>query len=292
MGIRRTEGSFEGEDGVHLFRRSWLPDAPDRVLLLVHGFAEHSGRYDHVGSWFAERGAAVHAYDHRGHGRSAGPRNYVRSFDDFLDDLSVLLETVKREHPGLPVTLIGHSMGGLISIAFVRERKPDIASLVTSGPALVLGPAMRGPRAWILKVLARLLPKILIDAGLPPDGLSRDPEVVRRYEADPLVDTRISPRLAVEMMRAIERSAGGGSEIDVPALLLHGGADPLCAASGSEALLQSLPPGAVPPSALHIYPGLLHEIFNEPEQEAIFEEMLGWLQGLSTAKPGGAVGAA
>lgn len=290
MGIRRTEGSFEGEDGTHLFRRSWQPDAPERVVLLVHGFAEHSGRYEHVGSWLAERGSAVHAYDHRGHGRSAGPRNFVRRFDDFLDDLAVLLEIVKAEHPDLPVTLIGHSMGGLVSVAFVRERQPAIGSLVTSGPALVLGPAMRGPRAWLLRVLAAVLPKIRIEAGLPPEGLSRDPEVVRRYQADPLIDTRITPRLAAEMMRAVERNAAGGAEIRVPALLLHGGSDPLCASSGSEALFRSLPEGAAPPSALHVYPGLLHEIFNEPEHEEIFAEILGWMRTAASVDPGAASG--
>jgi alpha-beta hydrolase superfamily lysophospholipase len=188
---------------------------------------------------------------------------------------------VTREHPGLPVTIVGHSMGGLISTAFVRERKPEILALVTSGPAVELGPAMRGPRAWLLRLLALILPRILMPAGLPADGLSRDPEVVRLYEADPLVDTRVTPRLAAEMTRAIARTSGGGAEIGVPVLLLHGGADPLCAASGSEAMFASLPAGSAPPSAIHVYPGLLHEIFNEPEQQEIFQEILAWLHGLS-----------
>jgi lysophospholipase len=292
MGIRRTEGTFEGQGGLQLFRRSWLCDDPGRVLLLVHGFAEHSGRYEHVGNWFAERGVAVHAYDHRGHGRSQGPRNYVHSFDDYLDDLSILLEIVEREHPGVPVTIVGHSMGGLISTAFVRERKPAITSLVTSGPALALGPAMGGLRMWLLRVLSWILPRILIPSGLPSDGLSRDPEVARLYDADPLVDPRITPRLAVAMTNAIARTSGGGAEIAVPMLMLHGGDDPLCAVAGSEAFFSSLPPGAAPPSAIHVYPNLLHEIFNEPEKERIFEQIDGWLRGLAAASPKAASGAA
>jgi alpha-beta hydrolase superfamily lysophospholipase len=108
--------------------------------------------------------------------------------------------------------------------------------------------------------------------------------VARRYLADPLVDTRITPRLALEMMRAIERTAGAGAEIGVPTLLLHGGDDPLVPASGSEALFASLPDGSVPPSALHVYPGLRHEIFNEPEQEEIFDEVLTWLRGLAAGQ--------
>lgn len=283
MGIRRTEGGFEGERGVHLFRRSWTGDDPERLLLLVHGFAEHSGRYEHVGRWFAERGAVVHAYDHRGHGRSHGPRNDVRSFDDYLDDLGSLLEIVQREHPGLPLTLVGHSMGGLISTAFVRERKPEIHSLVTSGPALELAETLRGGRGRLLRALALLAPGLRIPAGLPAAALSRDPEVVRRYEEDPLVDTRLTPRLATAMMRAIARTAGGGYGVEVPVLMLHGGDDPLCPASGSESFFASLPPDSAPPNEIRIYPGLRHEIFNEPEQESIFEDVLGWLERLGPA---------
>lgn len=289
MGIRRTEGGFEGVRGVHLFRRSWISEHPERVLLVVHGFAEHSGRYDHLGCWFAERGAAVHAYDLRGHGRSQGTRNDVLRFDDFLDDVAALQEIVGREHPGLPITVVGHSMGGLIATAYVRERKPAIESLVTSGAALEVGEAMRGPRALLLRVLARLAPGIHLPAGLPADALSRDPEVVRDYEADPLVDTRLTPRLAVAMLGAIQRTAAGGGEIEVPMLLLHGGDDRLCPPSGSRAFFDSLQPGAAPPSEIRIYPGLRHEIFNEPEQESIFEDVRSWLEGLEgTARASGA----
>ncbi len=276
MDVRRSEGSFEGE-GVRLFRRSWLCDEPSRVLLLVHGFAEHSGRYEDLGAWFAVRGCAVHAFDHRGHGRSQGPRNYVGTFDEYLDDLDCLLELVRSEHQGLPVTLVGHSMGGLVTAAFVRERKPEIASVVTSGAALELGPAMKGPKMWLARVLRFVAPRLLFDAGLPADGLSRDPEVVRRYEADPLVDTRTTPSLGVEMMAGIRRTAAGGAEIEIPMLLLHGGDDPLCSPRGSESFFASLPPGAAPPSQLVIYPGLRHEIFNEPEKEQIFEDLLRWV---------------
>jgi alpha-beta hydrolase superfamily lysophospholipase len=281
LGIRRAEGNFEGAAGMHLFRRSWLPDAkPERGLVLVHGFAEHSGRYEHVGRWFAERACAVHAYDHRGHGRSRGARNHVDGFDDYLDDLAAFVERVREEDPGRPLTLVGHSMGGLIATAFARERKPDIFALVTSGAALALGPAMTGLRLRLARLLRRIAPRLRVDAGLPVEGLSRDPAVVSAYQADPLVDTRISVALALEMMSAIARTAGGGAEIEVPMLLLHGGDDPLCRASGSEEFFASLSDRSVPPSALRIQPGLKHEIFNEPEHPQIFDEVLEWLLAL------------
>jgi alpha-beta hydrolase superfamily lysophospholipase len=286
MGIRRSEGSFEGSSGLALFRRSWSCDAPERLLLLVHGFAEHSGRYEEMGTWLAERGSAVHALDHRGHGRSQGARNFVASIDDYLDDLGTFLEIVAGEDPGLPVTLIGHSMGGLVSLTFACERKPAIASLVTSGPALELGSAMKGARLLLLRLLRRIAPRMLLDAGPPSDGLSRDPEVARVYDADPLVDTHMTPGLALAMVDAIERTAAGGAALEVPVLMLHGGDDPLCRVEGSHTFFESLPAGSAPPSAIRIYPGLLHEIFNEPEKEEIFEYLLGWIRDLESTGTG------
>lgn len=290
MDIRRTEGSFEGAGGRRLFRRSWLPPAPERALVLVHGFAEHSGRYEAFGRWFAERGCAVHAHDHRGHGRSDGPRNYVASFDDYLDDVGAHLELVRAEHPELELVLVGHSMGGLITAAFSRERSPEVLGVVLSGPALALGQSLSGPKLWLARAMRRIAPRMLTDAGLPADGLSRDPEVQRLYEEDPLVDTRMTPALALAMMDAIERTEGGGRDVEVPILLLHGGDDPLCSASGSEAFFASLPDGSSPPSALKVYPGLLHEIFNEPEQEDVFADLLGWVRSLEASRPSEATG--
>ena len=285
MAIRRTEGSFEAGAGRRLFRRSWLPDAAQRAVVLVHGFAEHSGRYEGMGSWLAERGCAVHAYDHRGHGRSVGPTNYVDSFDDYLDDLGFLLEQVRAEHPGLPLTLIGHSMGGLVTLAFLRERRPEIACAVTSGPALVLAAPLGGAKLVLARVLRHVAPRLLLDSGLPSNGLSRDPEVQRLYDEDPLVDTRSTPALGLEMMQGIERTAEGGADVEVPLLMLHGGDDPLCSPEGSRRFFETLPAGSAPPSRLHVYPGLLHEIFNEPEREEIFAEILDWVREQEGAHP-------
>ena len=291
MDIRRTEGRFEAVGGRSLFRRAWLAEEPERVLVVAHGFAEHSGRYEAFGRWFAESGCAVHAYDHQGHGRSMGPRNYVACFADYLDDLGAFLEVVVREHPGLDVVLVGHSMGGLITAGFTRECKPDVLGVVLSGPALALAPALSGPRLWFVKLLRHVAPRLLTDAGLPAAGLSRDPEVQRLYEEDPLVDTRVTPALALAMLEAGERTAAGGEEVEVPMLLLHGADDPLCSPSGSEAFFASLPEGSAPPSQMKVYPGLLHEIFNEPEREEVFADLLGWVRSLEECRPSRATGA-
>jgi alpha-beta hydrolase superfamily lysophospholipase len=273
--VRRTESHFRGRRGHSLLRRAWLTEEPERVLLVVHGYGEHSGRYEGLGSWFAQRGSAVHAFDHQGHGRSEGVRCHVRRFGDFLDDLAVLQERVAAEHPGLPLFLVGHSMGGLIVAAYVCERRPDVAGAVLSGPALALGNV---PRARILatRLLRWVAPRLSLAAGLDPEGLSRDPEVVRAYVEDPYVYDRLTLSLAAELFRAAERTAGRGGEIAIPMLVLHGGADPICDPAGSRAFHAALRSEG---SGLQIYPKLRHEIFNEPEREAVFGDLLTWLRG-------------
>ena len=265
-------------DGLRLFRRAWLPERPTRALLLVHGYAEHSGRYEEMGAWFAARGAAVHAYDHRGHGRSGGPRCHVARFEEFLDDLAAVLASVRAQHPDLPLTLVGHSMGALITLAFLAERQPPIASAVTSGAALSLG-AISPVRVALARALRRVLPRLSLGSGLDPQGLSRDPEVVRRYLEDPLVHRTMTASLGAELLAAASRTAARAGQVGVPLLMLHGAADPLCAAEGTRSFHAGLGSAG---RALRIYPELRHEIFNEPERETVWQDVLTWLEERST----------
>jgi alpha-beta hydrolase superfamily lysophospholipase len=224
--------------------------------------------------WFAEHGCAVHAYDHRGHGRSGGVRCHVDRFDDFLDDLALVLDAVRSEHPELPVSLVGHSMGGLITLAFLAARKPRVANAVTSGAALSVG-GVSPLRVALARGLRRLLPRLAMGSGLDPEGLSRDPEVVRRYLADPLIVRTMTASLGAELLEAAPRTAALAGEIEVPLLVLHGEADPICAAEGSRAFHAGVHTSG---SALEIYPGLRHEIFNEPDRERVWQDVLGWLE--------------
>jgi alpha-beta hydrolase superfamily lysophospholipase len=265
-----------------LFRRSWLIERPERVLVLVHGFAEHSGRYEHVGAWFAERGCAVHAYDQRGHGRSEGVRGHVRRFDDLLDDLDALLAAVRAEHPGLRPHLVGHSMGGLVVTASLCERAPDVQSAVTSGALLAIAEGFSRARIVAARLLRRIAPRLALNAGLDTQGLSNDPAVARAYLADPLVFRTMTPSLAVELMGAVARTAAGAARVRTPLLMLHGEADPLCPVAGTQRFYAGL---GVEPRRLQLYPGLRHEIFNEPEQARVFTDVLAWLQAGERAAP-------
>ncbi|MCZ6783193.1 MAG: lysophospholipase [Proteobacteria bacterium] len=271
--VRRVEMRFTGSGRASLFRRAWIAPQPERALALVHGFAEHSARYEHLGTWFARRGFAVHAYDQRGHGQSPGLRGHVDRFDEFLDDLAAFLDEVRRESPGIPCTLVGHSMGGLVVATFARERNPDVAGVVLSGAVLKLPPDLSRGKIALARLLRRVVPRLTTGAGIDPHAISRDPEVVRRYVEDPLVFTRMTLSFAAEMLSAVERCSAGGADVSVPVQLLHGAEDLLCLPAGSRDFFETLD---VPGSDLRIYPGLRHEIFNEPEQEQVFEDILEW----------------
>jgi alpha-beta hydrolase superfamily lysophospholipase len=269
-----VESPLQAPSGRVLFRRAWLPASPEHVLLLVHGYAEHSGRYEHLGAWFASRGCAVHAYDHQGHGRSEGRRGHVGRFGDLLDDLEAMLAAVRAEHPALRPQLIGHSMGGLVVAALLCERAPEVAGAVTSGAALAISDEFSRPRRLVARALRRVAPRLRLASGLDAQGLSVDSEVVRAYLDDPLVFRHMTTSLAVELLDAVERTARAASRVHVPLLVLHGEDDPICPVQGSRRFFEEL---VVEPRRLITYPGLRHEIFNEPAQARIFEDVLAWV---------------
>lgn len=276
--LRRDESSFTSRDGLPLFRRSWRPERATRALVLVHGFGEHSGRYEEVAAWFAARGCAVHAFDLRGHGRSGGIRTHVDGFADYLMDLATLHALVRGEHVDLPITLVGHSMGGLIALAYLAERPGALSSAVISAPALMPDRAASRSRRLLARGLQKIAPRLALASGLDPTGLSRDEDVVRRYVNDPLVVRTMTVGLGAALLAAAPALRARVREIDIPVLLLHGQADPICPVAGSEEFAKGL---AAAGSALRVYPELRHEIFNEPERQRVFADAWEWLEGLS-----------
>jgi acylglycerol lipase len=250
-------------------------------MLLIHGYGEHSGRYERFGAWFGSHGFAVHAFDQRGHGRSDGIRCHVRRFAEFLDDVTLLLTRVRAEHPGLPGYLVGHSMGGLVAAAYVRERRPDLSGLVISGVPLRIADTIPPLRVRALRCLRRVAPRLRLDSGIDPDHLCTDPEVVRAYRDDPLVERRLTASLAIEFIDASERTAAGAGDIGLPSLVLHGSEDLLCSAHKSAAFAQ-----AIPQARFKLYAQMRHEIFNEPDCERVYRDVLEWTREVERAGQG------
>jgi alpha-beta hydrolase superfamily lysophospholipase len=278
--IRRYELPVPGAAAEALFRRGWVPEAPRATVLLVHGFAEHSGRYEHVGRWLAERGYATHAYDHLGHGRSSGERCHVERFDQYLDDLGLVLEQVRKDAPAFPVFLVGHSMGGLIVASYAVERRPDVLGIVLSGAALAVPRGRARFQLWLARGIRAVAPRLAMGSGLDLDGLASDPRVLEAYLADQLVERKLTVSLAAELMTTVERTAPRGGAVSVPLLALHGAEDTLTSPSGSEQFAAAAPRGRS-----IVYPGLRHEIFNEPSYEQVLGEVASFFDGLLADRP-------
>ena len=275
--LRRTESQLTAADGTTIFLRSWSPEKPERQLLLVHGYAEHSGRYDHVAAAFAARGFVVDAFDHRGHGRSGGVRCHVDRFADFLDDIDAVHVRARDRNGVLPATVLGHSMGGLLTLAWMIERQPLLASAIVSAPALTIGSALPAWRRLLAKTLRRIRPTLAMASDLDATALSRDTEVQRRYLEDPLIELRMTMALGAELMEGADRTAASAGALAVPTLLIHGEDDPLCPVEASREFYAGVRSEG---SDLRTYPGLRHEILNEPEHPRILEEILAWQEAL------------
>ncbi|MFM5913641.1 MAG: lysophospholipase [Chakrabartia godavariana] len=260
--------------GDKLFWQSWTPDAPRAVVLLAHGYAEHLGRYQHVAERFARDGIATFAIDHWGHGRSDGTRGFVPRFGVFLDGLRALHAHITMRHPDLPVFLIGHSMGGLISVAHLLEAQGNFAGAVLSGPAVK--PAE--PPSVATRIIGRLLSRIAPKAGilqLDSAAVSRDPAVVAAYRSDPLVHTgKMSARLASEMLDTMTMVQDRAGQIALPLLLVHGSEDRLASPVGARELFEKI---AAPDKEFHDFLGLYHEVFNEPEQDEVLDLVCTWI---------------
>jgi alpha-beta hydrolase superfamily lysophospholipase len=246
---------------------------PWATVLIVHGIAEHSGRYERTGRLLAEAGLDVHAFDIRGHGLSGGRRVYVRKWDDYLDDLACRLQGVRE--PGRPMVLFGHSMGALIALTYACSDRPAPDLLVLSAPPL--GARVPGWQRALVPVLSRLAPALVLANPISGEQLSRDPAVGTACFADPLVQPRSTTRLGAELLKAMKRGRGQLDRLHVPTLVIHGGADTLVPTQVSEPL------AAVPGVERRVLPNLRHETLNEPEGPQVVAAIVEWLRGRAPA---------
>ena len=270
-----SEGNFVTPDALTIYHQAWLPDGdPKAVVILLHGLAEHSGRYAHVAKALTDAGYAVHALDHRGHGKSDGKRTYVKSYADYQRDILQFRRLVELRHPDLPVFVLGHSMGGNLALGHVLDHQAGVRGMALSAPALAPGTSLSPTKIKLAKLLGKIAPGLRPEK-LSADAISRDPAVVAAYVADPLVfNGKVTAGAAAALLGSMESFPARYTELRLPILLQHGTADALVDIAGT----RQLEAGAVNAKVTtHYYDGLYHEVFNEPEQAAVLADTVAWL---------------
>ena len=272
--INVEETTFENSQGFSIFERSWVVEAPKGMVVLTHGIAEHSGRYEHFALSLCQAGYSVVGFDLRGHGRSSGQRNYINAFDDYLDDLEAVLERIQRINTKDPVFLFGHSMGGGIVALYAIERAPQVAGILLSAPSAKvsddLSPFLQ-KISGVLSLIAPKLPAVKLDNAF----ISKDPKVREDYDNDPLNYRKgILARTGSELLKSTKKIGEGCGHIDLPILIMHGMEDKLADISGSEMLYQNV---ASSDKTFKQYEGLYHEILNEPERDRVKADIIAWL---------------
>jgi len=275
--MEHDTGRFKTADDLNLFEQWWRPEEnPKATVIIVHGYAEHSTRYTHVAEHLVNNGYAIETFDLRGHGQSEGKRAFVRSFDEYLGDLEQFLERVKQRIKAKNTFLLGHSMGGAIVSLFAITRKPDIKGLILSGPALKISDDISPLLVRLSSIIGTFLPR-LPTIKLDSSGISRDPEVVRRYDNDPLVYRGgIPARTGAEITGATRMIQAGMESISLPLLILHGSDDRLADPEGSKSLYER---AQSKDKALKLYEGYYHEVMNEPEKEMVLADIVEWTEG-------------
>ena len=269
------EGTFAGVRNTNIYYQGWLPEGDaTAVLLVVHGLGEHSGRYMNVVNHFVPVGYAVYGLDHIGHGKSAGEREFVETFADYIDTLTTFNKMVTEWQAGVPIYILGHSMGGLIASYYLLIHQDKFKGAIISAPTVEVGDSVSQATIMMAKVLSKIAPKVGVMA-LDVNAISKDPEVVAAYVNDPLVFHGKTPaRLGAELLSAMLRVTAEAGVITLPITIVQGAEDGLVEPSGAQMLYDTV---SSTDKTLKIYDGLYHEVLNEPEREAVLKDVEDWL---------------
>jgi alpha-beta hydrolase superfamily lysophospholipase len=274
--VNHRQETLSGSNGDAIYAQSWLPGgAPKAALLLLHGLAEHSGRYMNLVEHLVQVGYAVYTFDLVGHGHSEGERAYVRRFSEYSAMVDAYQAQVRERAPRVPLFAFGHSMGAVIAADYVLSHDSELSGIVLSGLSVEMPADVTPATILAAKVLSALAPKLRVQA-LASSTLSRDPAVVQGYDEDPLVYRgRIPARTGVELLQAQDRVLAHAHQITLPVLMVHGGEDRLCPLRAARSFYESL---GSPDKTLQVYEGFYHEVCNEPERDLVLDDIAAWIQ--------------
>ena len=274
MNLSHRDGYIDTFDGLKLYYEKWTVDNPKATIVVVPGFAEHSGRYHHVAEFFSNHNFNVYVITMRGHGKSEGDRAFVKNFDNFTEDLKYFINYVKKENSVEKVFLFGHSMGGLIVLRYGIKYPNDLIGVISSGAALRVSANVSPVLKAMAKVLSKIAPKMKVKGSVNPNYLSHDKKIVDEYISDPYVFKFITARLGAEMMAKGDETLSVASSFKVPLLALAGEEDKLVDIGGIREFYERV---ENKDKKLIVYPKMYHEIFNEIEKEKVFNDVLDWL---------------
>lgn len=273
--IRRADGTIMGVKNLRLAYRSWEAERARAALVVVHGLGEHSGRYAEFGERMAGYGISTFAMDLRGHGLSEGRRGHVPSFDIFLQEL----DRFRREVEGLadfkvPLFLLGHSLGGLISLRYQEEYNTRFEGAIIISPWLATAVTVPRWKANAAQALARILPSLPFKANIRAEHVSRDSDIVDAYRADPLVHDTVTPRFFSEISSAMGLALQRSDRIQEPLLFMAAGDDRLVDTERSLTFARSI---AASDLTIRVYAGHFHELLNELDRATIHREIRDWI---------------
>jgi alpha-beta hydrolase superfamily lysophospholipase len=260
-------------DRTKVFVRHWQVDDPKAVIVHAHGLGSHGARTKNFVAELLPAGYAFFAHDHRGHGKTEGQRGHIDSFDRFLDDLYMVVGQAREAYPDKKVFLQGHSLGGLIALAYALRHADTIDAVVASSPALILSANVPPVKAALGRAVSSLWPTLSLGNGIDSSALSRDLEVVREYEADPLVHDRVSSKFFVEFTAAMERTLMAAGGLQMPLLAWHGTADQLTSPEGTKLFFDR---AASPDKTMRLFEGAYHEVQNDTCKDELLPILRQW----------------
>lgn len=272
--IETKTGTFQSADKLPIFYRHWLVDAPKAVVVICHGLGEHGGRYGNLVNRIVPAGYAAFAHDHRGHGKSAGLRGHVDSFDQYLNDVYRMIALARDTYPEKKVFLLGHSMGGLMVLAYALRHPDTIDAVISSSAALKLAVRVPKLKEAVGRLMASLWPTLSLANELDPHHISHDPEVVQAYIDDQLVHNRVTARFFVEFSSTMDKTNLGAAALILPLLMFHGGGDSICAPEGTRAFFEL---AGSKDKMCEIFNGQYHEVLNDLDKDKALDLIRRWL---------------